>query len=132
MLMKSTVFLDVISCSSSKVNRRFGGKYGLHFQCLRIRVSRANTIRKTGGKQPPAFTLVSCSSYSSSLKMETICSSETSVDLQRTVQRYIPENSTHLKDWCHNLKSYNDSDNDVNTFPTIFSEVSRRMSNQKW
>jgi hypothetical protein len=41
---------------------------------------------------PPAFTLVSCSAYSSTLKMKGICFSETSVDLQRTilVRRYIP------------------------------------------
>jgi hypothetical protein len=43
---------------------------------------------------PPAFTLGSCSAYSSTLKMEAICSSETSVHFQRTIQRYIPENST--------------------------------------
>jgi hypothetical protein len=43
---------------------------------------------------PPAFTLVSCLAYSSILKMEAICSSETSVDFQRTIQRYIPEDST--------------------------------------
>jgi hypothetical protein len=43
---------------------------------------------------PPAFTLVFCAAYSSALKMEAICSSETSVDIQRTTQRYIPEDST--------------------------------------
>jgi hypothetical protein len=32
--------------------------------------------------------------YSSTLKMEAIFSSETSVDFQRTTQRYIPEAST--------------------------------------
>jgi hypothetical protein len=37
-----------------------------------------------------AFTLVSCSAYSSTLKMEEIFSSETSVDFRRTAQRYIP------------------------------------------
>jgi hypothetical protein len=38
---------------------------------------------------PPAFTLVSCSAYSN-LKVESICSSEASVDFQRTTWRYIP------------------------------------------
>jgi hypothetical protein len=38
--------------------------------------------------------------YSSVLKMETICSSETSIDFQRTTWRYIPEDSI-----LHNLKS---------------------------
>jgi hypothetical protein len=42
----------------------------------------------------PAFTLVSCSAYNSTLKMEATCSSETSVDIQRTTWRYIPEYST--------------------------------------
>jgi hypothetical protein len=41
-----------------------------------------------------AFTLISCSAYSSTLKMEAICSSETSVEFQRITQRYIPEDST--------------------------------------
>jgi hypothetical protein len=35
-----------------------------------------------------AFTLVSCSAYSSTQKMEAICSSEMSVDFQRTTRRY--------------------------------------------
>jgi hypothetical protein len=39
----------------------------------------------------------SCSAYFSTLKMEVICSSETSVDFQQTTQHYIPE---------ENLKSY--------------------------
>jgi hypothetical protein len=43
---------------------------------------------------PPAFTLVSSSAYSSTVKMELICSCETSVDFQRTAWRYIPADST--------------------------------------
>jgi hypothetical protein len=43
---------------------------------------------------PPVFTLVSCSAYSSTLKMEVICSSETLVDFLRTTRRYIPEDSS--------------------------------------
>jgi hypothetical protein len=39
----------------------------------------------------PAFTLASCLAYSSTLKMEATCLSETSVDFQRTTRRYIPE-----------------------------------------
>jgi hypothetical protein len=48
---------------------------------------------KVGGKQS---LLVSFSAYSSTLKMEAICSSETSVDFQRTTRRYIPEDGTVL------------------------------------
>jgi hypothetical protein len=69
--LKSSVFRDITPCSSLKVNRRFGKL------CL-----------------PPAFTLFSCSAYSSILKIEATCSDETSVDFQRTARRYIPENRT--------------------------------------
>jgi hypothetical protein len=48
---------------------------------------------------PPAFALVSCSAYFSTLKMEAICSSETPVDFQRTTRHYIPEDSI-LIDCC--------------------------------
>jgi hypothetical protein len=49
---------------------------------------------KAGGKQGgSACHLVSCSSYST-LKMEAICTSKTSVNFQRTTRRYIPEDST--------------------------------------
>jgi hypothetical protein len=42
----------------------------------------------------------------STLKMEAICSSETSVDTQRTTQRYIPEEGTLHNHRCENLISY--------------------------
>jgi hypothetical protein len=53
----------------------------------------------------PALMLVSCSDYFSTLKMEVICSSETSV-CQRTTRRYIPEDDTLQNYRCENLKSY--------------------------
>jgi hypothetical protein len=60
------------------VNRRFGGTYRLHIQCLSH--------------------LLACwflaEFISSTLKMEAICSSETSVDTQRITRRYIPEDDT--------------------------------------
>jgi hypothetical protein len=40
------------------------------------------------------FTLVSCLAYSLTLKKEVTCSSETSVDYQRTTWHYIPEDRT--------------------------------------
>jgi hypothetical protein len=43
---------------------------------------------------PPALTLVSPSAYSSALKMEKLCSYETSADFRRTAWRYIPQYST--------------------------------------
>jgi hypothetical protein len=43
---------------------------------------------------PPAFTLVFCLAYSSNLKMKTICSSEKSVEFQRSTRRYILKDIT--------------------------------------
>jgi hypothetical protein len=54
----------------------------------------------------PPFTIVSCSAYSSILKIEAIFSSETSADIQRTTRLYIPENSTLHDHRCENLKFY--------------------------
>jgi hypothetical protein len=43
---------------------------------------------------------------SSTLKMEAICSSETSVASQQTTRRHIPEDDTLHNNRCENLKSY--------------------------
>jgi hypothetical protein len=72
-VMKTIIFWDITLCSPLKVNRL----------CL-----------------TPAFILVSCSGYSSALTMEAIYSYETSVDFQRTILPYIPEDST-LQDILH-------------------------------
>jgi hypothetical protein len=50
--------------------------------------------------------LISCLSYSSTLKMEETYSSETSVVFQRTTRRYIPEDRTPHNDRCENLRPY--------------------------
>jgi hypothetical protein len=42
----------------------------------------------------------------SNLKMEEICFSETSVDIQRTTRRYIPEGSTLRNHSCESIKCY--------------------------
>jgi hypothetical protein len=78
---ESSIFRDIRPCSLLKVNRR------LLFM-------------------PPAFKLDPCSVYSSTLKMEAICSSETSVGFQRTTRRYIPEDNTLSNHRCESLKSY--------------------------
>jgi hypothetical protein len=44
----------------------------------------------------------------STLKMEAICSSETSVGSQRTTRRYIPEGGTVQYYRCENLKLLHD------------------------
>jgi hypothetical protein len=38
--------------------------------------------------------MISCLAYSSTVKMEATCSSQTSADIQRTTPRYIPEDRT--------------------------------------
>jgi hypothetical protein len=79
-VMKS-MYTYVTPCSPLKVNGLFWGTYRLHLQGRTLFL-------------PPAFTPVSCSSYSSTLKMEVICSSKTSVDFQRITRRYIPGDRT--------------------------------------
>jgi hypothetical protein len=66
-VMKSSIFWDIMPCSPLIVNRRF----------------RATCL-------PLTFTLVSCSVYSWTMKMEAICSFEMSLTFQRTAWRYIP------------------------------------------
>jgi hypothetical protein len=83
----STVFWDITLCSPLKVYWRFEGKYHFHLQGW---ISQA---RYQSERRWHAFTLVSCLAYLT-LKMEVICSSKTSVDLQWTTRRYIPEDST--------------------------------------
>jgi hypothetical protein len=80
---KSTIFRKITPCSPLKVNRRFGGTY-----------RRWQAEQSARLCLPPVFTLVSCLAYSSTLKMEAKCSSETSVEFQRTTRRYIPEDNT--------------------------------------
>jgi hypothetical protein len=53
--------------------------------------------------------LVSYLAYSTTLKMEAIYSSETSVDFQQTTRRYIPEDRTIHNQRCENLTSFNTS-----------------------
>jgi hypothetical protein len=73
--MKNSVFWDVAPCTSC-VNRRFGGTYRLHLQDKKIRER---------GKQGEQVSAAGSSLADfSSLKMEAILSSETSV--------HIPEN----------------------------------------
>jgi hypothetical protein len=85
------IFWDIPPCSHLKVNRRFGGTCWLHLPGRRI--SQARNQREAG-------------SMNSSLKMEAIYSSATSVQIQRTTRRYIPEDRTLHNHRCENLRSY--------------------------
>jgi hypothetical protein len=114
--MKNAVFWDVAPCRSC-VNRRFGGKYRLYFQGRKIHepgtsVSRwlqteppVENIqlykdRKVGwlSLQPPTHAGSSLTEFST-LKMEAIRSSETSVHT-RSTRRHNPEDGI-----LHNIHS---------------------------
>jgi hypothetical protein len=69
-IMKSYIFWDITWCGLLKVNE--------HWRNM-----------------SPEATLLSCLAYSSTLKMEAICSSETSVDFQWTVWRR-PKSDFHI------------------------------------
>jgi hypothetical protein len=56
-------------------------------------------------KWPPAYLLVLSEIIFSTLKMEAICSSETSVATQQTTRRHIPEDNILHNHRCENLKS---------------------------
>jgi hypothetical protein len=78
MVMESSIFWDIYELySPSEVSRRFGG-----------------TCHLQQGQRATYFMLVSYLAYSSTLKMEETCSSETSVDFQRATRQYITEYRT--------------------------------------
>jgi hypothetical protein len=89
-LLKSSIFWDIMPCSPLEVNRRFWGRYRLYLQGWRI--FQAWNQHEAGVSCwflawfilqlcfLPAF---SCLSYSSTMKMEVECSSETSVISQK-------------------------------------------------
>jgi hypothetical protein len=84
-VMKIIIFWDITPCSQLSFNRRFGEKYRLHLQ------GRRNIFSK------PACHLLArwfAETVSSTLKIETICSSQMAVETQRTTRRHIPEDDT--------------------------------------
>jgi hypothetical protein len=74
--MKRFIFWNTMQRSPLKVNRRFGGTCRLHRHGRRI--SQARNQRESRWQA----------------KMGVICSSETSVDFQRTTRRYIAKDRT--------------------------------------
>jgi hypothetical protein len=77
-LLKTSIFWDIIPYSPLELDRRLGGTCRLHLQGRRI--SRAHTC----------LMQISCSAYSSTLKMEATCSSETSADFQTDYKASYP------------------------------------------
>jgi hypothetical protein len=92
-VMKSSVFWDITSCSQLKGNRLFGGTCLFHLQGRRI--NQEYLLYRPKPELPASrllcFLLASCSS---ALKMKGTCFSETSVDFQRTTRCYVPEERT--------------------------------------
>jgi hypothetical protein len=94
-MTSTTIFWDITPYSSLKLKRRFGEIYRLHFHRQRISLARnqRESMWQKHGCTWICFQLVSCSAYFSTLKMEAICSSETSLEFQRTTRRYIAKDS---------------------------------------
>jgi hypothetical protein len=91
------IFWDITPCSPLKINRRFRKNISPPSSG-----SKNKSSKISASKLAPAFTLVSCSA--STLKTEAICSSETSVNFQRTTWHYIP--STLHNRRYEKLRSY--------------------------
>jgi hypothetical protein len=79
-VIKSIIFWDMTLCSPLSFNRRFSGTYRLHLQGRRNRFSKIQQAQMAG--------------RIIRLKMEAICSSETSVETQLTTGHHIPEDDT--------------------------------------
>jgi hypothetical protein len=79
------IFWDMMPCSPSSFNRRFGVTNCPHLQGQRNKFSKNLATRLLAG-----FAEL----ISSALKMEAICSSEMSVETRRTTRRHIPEDDT--------------------------------------
>jgi hypothetical protein len=63
-------------------------------------------LRHQRTRLPPTYLLVLAEIISSTLKMEAMSSSETSVVTQQPTRRHIPENDSLHNHRCENLKSY--------------------------
>jgi hypothetical protein len=94
-VLKSSVFWDITPCSPLKVNRCFGGACRWFFAWLIL----------------------------STLKMEATCSSETSVELQRTIRRCIPEDRT----LCWNVYLQQDAERHRHN-----TDASNRYADRTW
>jgi hypothetical protein len=90
----------MLGCSPVKLSRRFGRTGHFHLQGRRV-------SKKQGARRAACLLLVSCFAYTSTLKMEAICSSESSIDSNQTTRCYIPECRNFHSQSCENLKSSN-------------------------
>jgi hypothetical protein len=77
--LKSPIFWDITPCSSLYVKRRFGGTYRLHLQGRNNKFSKKPACKQVATNLLERWFLAKL--IFSTLKMEAICSSETSVDI---------------------------------------------------
>jgi hypothetical protein len=89
-VMKSIIFWGMMPCSLLSMKRRFGGTYRLHLQGRRHNFSK----NQEASRWQEFCLLVLGKIIFSTLKMEAICSSETSLDTQQTTRRHTPEDDT--------------------------------------
>jgi hypothetical protein len=92
--MQSAIFWDVIPDGPIEFRRRFGGTYCLHLQSRRVN----QATKETGGNRQSSafFWLVPLLAYYSTLMMQVVRSSETSLNFYRTIRRQTPEYSILL------------------------------------
>jgi hypothetical protein len=91
LLKKSSIFWDITPCRSLSTD---GSE------------EHVATDSKHSPMPATCFMLVYSLAYHSALQIEATCSSETSVNFQRTTRRYIPEGRTLYNHRCENLNSY--------------------------
>jgi hypothetical protein len=89
--MKSIIFWDMTPCSPLSFNRHLEEHIASIFRVEEI--GSANQQTSTW-LQPACVACWFSEPISSTLKMEAICPSETSVETKRTTRRHIPEDDT--------------------------------------
>jgi hypothetical protein len=82
----------VMKSSSAESQQKFRRNMSLLSSMSKNKPSKNPASKQMASRA--AFALVSFFAYSCTLKMEATCSSETSVDFQRSTWRYIPEDRT--------------------------------------
>jgi hypothetical protein len=79
-------------------------KLSVHDYWSKKQITQTNYAAR--GWLATCFMLVSCLADSLTSKMEVTCSSETSLEFQRTTQHYFPDHRTLHNHRCENLKPY--------------------------
>jgi hypothetical protein len=114
-VMKNIIFWDMTPYSPLSFHRWFEGTYRLHLQGRRNKFSKNQQARRWQVFRLAEYSClpVFAELISSTLKMEAICSFETSVETQRTIRRHIPEDDTLQASF---FRLHSDPTNGINTF----------------